>query len=219
MEDGITDGAPWLPDGEQDLVDLCKKWKIGLNDAAAITSFGWKQADVSTALTTVDGFLTARDAYELDNSTNNRMLKDDAKKAAKDAMRDFARYSIRFNRLMSREQKLYYGVRTADPKPSPTPAPNSYPEAEADTSVIRQVTIRFWDSATKRRAKPHGVHGAEIRWAILDHVPASVNELIHSSFDTASPFTLVFDAPEAARKSVFLGSSNRAWPDAGFIWG
>lgn len=45
----------------------------------------------------------------------------------------------------------------------------TYPEA--DTSVIRQITIHFWDSVTKKRGKPHSVHGAEIRWAIGDNVP------------------------------------------------
>jgi hypothetical protein len=37
-----------------------------------------------------------------------------------------------------------------------------------------QVPINFWDSATKKRGKPHGVHGAGIRWAILDHAPPSL---------------------------------------------
>jgi hypothetical protein len=145
------------------------------------------------------------------------MLKDDAKETATNATRDFAKYNIRFNRLMTKEQKLYYGVRTADPDPSPNPAPTTYPEAEADTSVIRQVTIRFWDSLTKKRGKPHGVHGAEIRWAILDHVPASVAELIHSGFDTASPFTLVFDESDRGKRLYFClrweSTTNLKGPD------
>jgi hypothetical protein len=30
------------------------------------------------------------------------------------------------------------------------------------------------DSATKKRGKPHGIHGAEIRWGMLAQSPASV---------------------------------------------
>ncbi|MDR2618039.1 MAG: hypothetical protein LBC62_04130 [Treponema sp.] len=75
---------------------------------------------------------------------------------------------------MREEDKLDYGVHTPDLVPTPSPKPETYPEAEADTSVIRQVTIHFWDSGTKKRGKPHGVHGAEIRWVILDHAPETV---------------------------------------------
>ncbi|MDR1249051.1 MAG: hypothetical protein LBK63_07090, partial [Treponema sp.] len=68
---------------------------------------------------------------------------------------------------------------------------------------LRQILIRFWDSLTKKRRKPHGVHGAEIRWAILDHAPKSVAELINSSFDTASPFTLTFDETDRGKRLCF----------------
>jgi hypothetical protein len=193
----------WLPGAEQDFVDLCLKWKAGLEDPAIAAAFGWNPADVTATLTAIVGFLTARTNYQKDNSTRNRMLKDDAKEAAKDAMQDFAAYNIRVNRLMSKEDKLYYGVLTPDPVPSPIPRPLSFPEAEADTSVIRQLIIHFWDSITKKRGKPHGVHGAEIRWAILDHVPASVNELTNSDFDTATPFTLVFDESDRGKRVYF----------------
>jgi hypothetical protein len=93
-------GSDWLPTREQDLADLCQKWKTGLSDAANVTAFGWKQADVTAALTAVDGFLTARTAYEEDDSSKNRLKKDEAKDAAKSAMRDFANTSLRFNKMM-----------------------------------------------------------------------------------------------------------------------
>jgi hypothetical protein len=69
--------------------------------------------------------------------------------------------------------------------------------------VLRQVTIHFWDSGTKKRGKPEGVHGAEIRWAVLDHVPASVDDLVNSDFDTAAPFTLVLDEIQRGRRLYF----------------
>jgi hypothetical protein len=168
-------------------------------------------------LAPIDGFLTARTVYEQDNSRKNRVTKDEAKETAKEAMRDFANTSIRYNKRMTKAQKEEYGVPTPDPIPTPNPPPTSYPEAESDTSVIRQVTIRFWDSLTKKRGKPHGVHGAEIRWAILDHPPASVNELIHSDFDTASPFTLVFDESQRGLRLYFClrweSTTNLKGPD------
>jgi hypothetical protein len=43
-------GSDWLPTREQDLADLCQKWKAGLSDAANVSAFGWKQAEVTAAV-------------------------------------------------------------------------------------------------------------------------------------------------------------------------
>jgi hypothetical protein len=199
----LANNGDWLPSREQDLADLCQKWKAGLENPANITNFGWNQTEVTETLTKVTVFLMARAAYEEVDSTVNRMAKDEAKEAAKSAMRDFANSSIRYNKQMKDEDKLVYGIHPVDRTPTTAGAPESYPEAEPDTSIIRQVTINFWDSATKKRGKPHGVHGAEIRWAILDHAPALVDELSNSDFDTASPFTLKFDEGQRGQKVYF----------------
>jgi hypothetical protein len=118
---------------------------------------------------------------------------------------------------MKEEDKQDYGIHTPDPVPTADHPPTTFPEAETDTSIIRQVTIRFWDSLTKKRAKPHGVHGAEIRWAILDHLPKSVQELINSDFDTASPFTLKFDESQRGLRLYFClrweSNTNLKGPD------
>ena len=199
----MANNGDWLPSREQDLADLCQKWKAGLDNQAHITNFGWKQAEVTETLAKVSAFLTARAAYEEIDSTANRMVKDEAKAAAKSAMRDFANSSIRYNKQMKDEDRLVYGIRPVDRTATPAGEPESYPDAEPDTSVIRQVTINFWDSATKKRGKPHGVHGAEIRWVILDHAPVSVEELTNSDFDTASPFTLKFDENQRGQRVYF----------------
>jgi hypothetical protein len=68
--------ANWVPTREQDLVDLCQKWKTGLSDAANITAFGWNQSEVTAVVGAVDAFLTARAAYEDDDSSKNRLTKD-----------------------------------------------------------------------------------------------------------------------------------------------
>jgi hypothetical protein len=199
----MANNGDWLPSREQDLADLCQKWKAGLENAANITAFGWEQAEVAEVLGKVTAFLTARAAYGETDSTKNRMAKDEAKGSAKTAMREFANGSIRFSKQMTPEDKQVYGIRPRDAAQTGGSEPDSYPEAEPDTSVLRQITIRFWDSVTKKRGKPHGVHGAEIRWAILDHDPASVDELTNSDFDTASPFALKFDENQRGKRVYF----------------
>jgi hypothetical protein len=209
LEEKDMPNSDWLPAREQDLADLCQKWKTGLENQANVTAFGWKQAEVDGALAKIDAFLTARAAYEDNDSSKNRLVKDEAKEDAKQAMRDFANSSIRFNKLMRPEDKLVYGIRPADHTATPAGNPETYPEAEPDTSIIRQVTIRFWDSATKKRGKPHGIHGAEIRWAILDHEPATEAELTNSDFDTATPFTLSFDESRGGSGCISVCAGSR----------
>ncbi|MDR2193227.1 MAG: hypothetical protein LBP19_01990 [Treponema sp.] len=89
--------SDWMPTREQDLVDLCVPWKAELENPANITAYSWEQADVTAALGKIAAFLTARFAYEVDNSTAKRLDKDETT----DAMRDFANSSIRLNKKMS----------------------------------------------------------------------------------------------------------------------
>jgi hypothetical protein len=196
-------GKDWLPHREQDFVDLCERWKIGLADPAQAAVFAWNLTEVKTASDKIGAFLTARAVYKKNDSTRNRIAKNEARNEAKNAMRDFANTSIRFNKLMKGEDKLYYGIRPANPTSVRITAPTTFPEAETDTSIIRQITIRFWDSGSKKRGKPHGVHGAEIRWVLLDHPPASKAELINSDFATASPFTLRFGEEDRGKRLYF----------------
>jgi hypothetical protein len=71
----------WLPSREQDFMDLCHKWKTGLENPANLTIFALNQADVTAVLGAVDAFLTARAAYEDDDSSKNRLAKDECPNA------------------------------------------------------------------------------------------------------------------------------------------
>jgi hypothetical protein len=196
-------GGDWLSGGEQKFADLCRKWEAGLGNPANVAAFGWDQAEVTAVLGAVIAFLSARDGYERVDSSANRLAKYAAKVAAKAALRDFANAAMRFNRLMRDEDRLVYGLRPRYGAHTSGAAPTTFPEVEADTAIMRQVSLRFWDSGSKRRGKPRGVHGAEIRWALLDHAPASVDELANSDFDTATPFTLKFNEAERGRRVYF----------------
>ncbi|MDR1368767.1 MAG: hypothetical protein LBJ72_01385 [Dysgonamonadaceae bacterium] len=77
------------------------------------------------------------------------------------------------------------------------PAPNTYPDADIDSSTIRRLGIHFFDHGSKSHAKPHGIHGAGIRWGLREEAPTDINLLNNSSFVTHSPFT--FDFNEADR--------------------
>jgi hypothetical protein len=83
----------------------------------------------------------------------------------------------------------------------PAPMVTTSPVAHVKTPGPGQIEIHFRDGSPDGagRAKPPGVHGAEIVWATLDSVPVDWSELVHSSFDTASPFHLAFEGHERGR--------------------
>jgi hypothetical protein len=92
-------------------------------------------------------------------------------------------------------------------KTTRTPVP---PPTDAVALLLRQLTgnrveVNFSrvsiDIADKEghEAKPFGVRGVELRWAILPEPPKSHADLVHSEFDTRSPYIFQFDLPDAGK--------------------
>jgi hypothetical protein len=181
------------------------RWVAGLGNPAMVIAFGWMQAYVTGALTAIEAFLTARDAYLEDDSSKNRLAKDKARDAAKDAMKDFANTSIRYNKLMTAEQKWEYGIHTPR-HGGPVSVPTTIPYLIIDRGTIRRIIIYYKDVNSKRRGKPRHVYGIEIRWAILDHVPESIEELVNVCIDTKPPLTLEFPEYDRGKRVYFCGS-------------
>ena len=87
---------------------------------------------------------------------------------------------------------------------TPAPVATTYPDFDIDSGTIRRLTIHFFDQGSKKsKAKPKGQHGSEIKWAILSAPPVDVADLIHSSFDTHTPFTLEFEGHERGKTVYF----------------
>jgi hypothetical protein len=62
------------------------------------------------------------------------------------------------------------------------------------------------DEKSEHRGKPKGVHGIEVRWAILDHPPEDIKELVNSSFDTKPPLTIEFEEHERGKRVYLCGT-------------
>jgi hypothetical protein len=80
----------------------------------------------------------------------------------------------------------------------PVPVPKDSPKLVASTPHPGIVEIDFG-------SKPPEAHGIEICWAVLDHTPTNWSELVHSSFDTATPFQLPFEGDQRGRRIYFAG--------------
>jgi hypothetical protein len=106
--------------------------------------------------------------------------------------------NLEANTLVSDEDRAEMGIFPAKPR-KPSDNPTTFPDIYVNTSTIREIIIEFRDHEKDSWAKPAGVHGAEIKWGILDHKPNEVDELTHSEFDTRSPYTLIFKESERGR--------------------
>ena len=91
----------------------------------------------------------------------------------------------------------------SDGKHTPAQVPMTIPEAEIRLPGPGVVEIHFHDSGAERKAKPAGVHGVEIAWAILETAPVNWSELTQSSFDTRTPFTLTFEGDRRGKLLYF----------------
>jgi hypothetical protein len=129
--------------------------------------------------------------------------KNDARKALeKDLRKAIAEY-LTYNHLLTDGDRQLLGLPVHKTSHTPVPAPTTIPEAEVVLPSPAVVEIHFRDAGNEHKAKPAGVHGAEIAWAILDAPTTDWSQLTHSSFDTNTPFRLSFEGAERGKTLYF----------------
>lgn len=176
--------SDWVPTREQDLVDLIGIWLIILADTAKVTAFGWVETEVTAVSGALNAFLTARAAYLSDNSSTNRLAKDETKEDAIDAMRDFANSSIRFNKRMDDETKERMGIHPKDTTITHHNPPSSQPDTVVENTVNHfEHRVRALNHATGHAAKPADAYGVRYAWQVGGDRLASGEDLPKSRFN------------------------------------
>jgi hypothetical protein len=108
------------------------------------------------------------------------------------------------NPLLTEDDLTMLGLPVHKTTRTPAPVAETYPDFDIDSSMVNCLIIHFFErDGEHKRAKPAGQHGAEIRWMISDVPVMNANKLIHSSFDTRTPFTLEFEGEDRG-KTVYL---------------
>jgi hypothetical protein len=83
------------------------------------------------------------------------------------------------------------------------PPPDTIPSATIHLPSPGVVEIHYRDMGTQNRAKPDGVHGAEIAWEILETPPGSWESLTNVSINIQTPIRLSFDLDVQGKKLYF----------------
>jgi hypothetical protein len=130
-----------------------------------------------------------------------------AKKTARKNLESKARILLKayvtYNPAVTDADRDVMGLPIHKTTHTPVHEPTTVPEAEVKLPSPGVVEIHFRDAGSKRKAKPKGIHGAEIAWAILSAPTTDWNELNHSTFDMRTPQRLTFDGTERGKTVYF----------------
>jgi hypothetical protein len=125
--------------------------------------------------------------------------KNKARKTFENALRIFIKAYLTYNPKVSDDERDVLGLPVHKKGRTSAPIPKGYPFFRIDSSVLRRLTVYFFDDANEKRQKPEGVHGAEIRWDFSDAPVVEPEKLTRSGFDTASPYTIEFSGEDRGR--------------------
>jgi hypothetical protein len=123
--------------------------------------------------------------------------------ALEKALRNFIKAFLLYSPFVSDKDRDEMKLPIHDTKPTPIPPPSTFPEYDIDTSIQSRLSIHFWDEASKKRGKPKGVHGAEIRWEIREEAPAKAEDLSNSDFATRTPHVFAFTGDKQGQRVYF----------------
>ena len=204
----VEKNRDWLPKSRQKLYATVTEQSVPFIDAN-LARFGmtdtspqgkWYKGDFTTQ--GYDPFVTAYAAW-MDPSTRTP--------AAITAMNDAEKVFIAYYRELYR---LVRGIPTVtntdlermgfpkrpDGERHPSPVETKAPEFTLTPDTDHRVQIHYYPAGDlRKKGKPAGQHGVEIRWDFSETPLESTGELHNSVFDTASPYTLAFDGRDQGR--------------------
>ncbi|MDR0603762.1 MAG: hypothetical protein LBG80_05605 [Bacteroidales bacterium] len=83
------------------------------------------------------------------------------------------------------------------------PPPELHPGFIIGTSIVRSVTIHFFDKESQLSHRPHGASGVELQWEVRDNPPEDADNLMSSAFRKRPPFVLYFEEKDRGR-TIYL---------------
>jgi hypothetical protein len=195
--------SDYVPAGDEKLLDFAKNLA-----AYALANYArWGVPSPDPLITSPTGaYETAlRAALKPNRGKVDVLAKNDAKKTLDKAIRVYVQAYLARNPLVTDEDKAAMGLPIYKTTRSPIPAPSTAPQLFIDTGTRRRLVITYRDEGSGRREKPAGVHGIEVRWAVLDAPPAHISALAHSSFDTNPPLIIDFEEDQRGKRVYLAG--------------
>ncbi|MDR1722602.1 MAG: hypothetical protein LBR84_01530 [Tannerella sp.] len=198
-----TDYIPHSYDG---LAIWLNNFTAFVSDQANMTRLGIAADKINALLLSANQFIAANTAADEPNAGSADLLvRSEAASAATNAVRYFVNSQLRYNDAVTDQDRVNMGLTVPDHEPTPAPVPVTWPVTTAKLPSEGIIEIHYVDSASPEghRAKPAGVHGAEIRHAILTSPPTSDADLINSDFSTRSPHRFTYNLSQRGQTVYF----------------
>jgi hypothetical protein len=172
----------------------------------ALSRFGFPQAELTKLNTQKTSFESKLNAAE-NPSTRTKLtieIKKEARRELETTVRVDVKGYITYNPAVTDADRTAMDLPIHKTTHTPATIATTYPDYDIDSSTIRRLKIHFYDQGKKKsKAKPEGQRGAIIRWVISDTPIVKVSDLIHSAFDSHTPFTLEFEGDERGKTVYF----------------
>ncbi|MDR2065876.1 MAG: hypothetical protein LBP85_09265 [Prevotellaceae bacterium] len=142
---------------------------------------------------------------QADNPAKNSIIvaeKNAARETLVALIRNLAGFRLK-NPVITDAQRIAMGLHVRDTTHTPVPVPVTRPEIDIDVLDVRRLKIVFHDMGKDSKAKPYGVNGAVIVYAVLDTPPADTTALTRSLLATRTPHTIEFTEEERGKTVYF----------------
>jgi hypothetical protein len=208
----MTTSTDWIPRNHEQLYDQAAITAafLSVEENRTRLGFGPYSAQIKWLngefFAKYEAFKTAFESWH-NPATRTKLLTEqllEAEKTFKEAYRKLYTGFLRESPLVTDNDLIAMSLPKRSTERNPSPVATTYPDYDVDSSMMRRLTIHFYDQGkVKSKAKPKGQHGAEIRWAILSAPPTKIDDLTNSSFDTRTPLTLEFGEEQRGETVYF----------------
>jgi hypothetical protein len=113
-------------------------------------------------------------------------------------IRTFANFWLK-NPAITAAERIAMGLHVRSTTRSAVPVPATRPELSVNVLDVRRLKVAFRDRGSASKARPYGISGAVISYAVLPSPPPSPAALTRSVLATRTPFTLRFTEEERGR--------------------
>jgi hypothetical protein len=158
-----------------------------------------------TIFAPLTAFNTASDAMQVGGGAAAAVRRA-ARKTLEKAFRAYGYEHLFHNPRLTLEDKAMAHLHNAKKTHTETSVPDTIPIVIVITAIARQLSFMYWGHGMKRAGKPRKVGFFVLRWALLDHAPRSIAELVNVSESTKPPLKLLFDEADRGKRFYFVVS-------------
>jgi hypothetical protein len=175
---------------------------------AKLTSGAWTHIPAAEHTKLTAAYADWRAAYEPtlnDHTKGAAAAKRTARSRDEKVLRNFIQtWFRRFPAVVLAEDLAAMGIPQVDTTRSRIGVPKTRPVFTLEVRGTRLLAVLFHDELTPTsRARPYGMNGAVIFFAVLDHPPKDISELTRTELATRTPFLLHFTEEERG-KTVYI---------------